>query len=111
MDQRTKVPKIQNHLWRERKAERPSTATLEKPKVLDMRMRNEIDMSEMSRRMMEQLVLQKDQQKGSSDYYSSDFVSSSSSSSSSSTSSLSNSSEEEHISESESEQKKGPINN
>ncbi|KAB7494291.1 Zinc finger protein [Armadillidium nasatum] len=101
-----KSPKNPKSFMERRKADRPSTATLEKPKVLDMRMRNEIDMSEMSRRMMEQLVLQKDQQKGSSDYYSSDFVSSSSSSSSSSTSSLSNSTDEEHISESESEQKK-----
>ncbi|KAK7071235.1 hypothetical protein SK128_008912, partial [Halocaridina rubra] len=60
--------------------QRPSTATLKKPKVLDMSLQHSVDMSEMTRDMLDQVLLSKDNQAGSSDY-SSDFTSSSTSSS------------------------------
>ncbi|XP_042871338.1 zinc finger protein 474-like isoform X1 [Penaeus japonicus] len=62
-----------------RRKVRPSTATLEKPKVLDMSLRHEVDMSEMRRDMLDQVILTKDTHGESSDY-SSDFTSSSPSS-------------------------------
>ncbi|XP_071517846.1 uncharacterized protein [Panulirus ornatus] len=61
------------------KKTRPSTATLKRPKVLDVNLKNAVDMSEMTRSMVDQLILSRDQQSGSSDY-SSDFTSSSPSS-------------------------------
>lgn len=61
---------------------RPSTATLRKPKVLDASLRDALDMSEMTRSMVDQLILSREGQATFSDY-SSDFTSSSSSSPSS----------------------------
>ncbi|XP_069185419.1 dentin sialophosphoprotein [Procambarus clarkii] len=58
---------------------RPATATLKKPKVLDLSLRNAVDMSQMTRSMVDQLILSRDSQSGFSDY-SSDFTSSSPSS-------------------------------
>ncbi|KAK3863135.1 hypothetical protein Pcinc_031048 [Petrolisthes cinctipes] len=71
---------------------RPSTATLKKPKVLDASLRTALDMSKMTRSMVDQLILSRDNQTQQQQpqqshsgfgYYSSDFTSSSSSSSSS----------------------------
>ncbi|XP_050738008.1 nucleolar protein dao-5-like isoform X2 [Eriocheir sinensis] len=62
---------------------RPSTATLRKPKVLDASLREAVDMSEMTRSMVDQLILSRENQSTFSDY-SSDFTSASSSSSPSS---------------------------
>ncbi|KAG7157422.1 Zinc finger protein 474-like, partial [Homarus americanus] len=64
------------------KKNRPGTATLRRPKVLDMSLKNAVDMSEMTRSMVDQLILSRESQSGFSDY-SSDFTNSSSSSPSS----------------------------
>nr|XP_053633760.1 zinc finger protein 474-like isoform X5 [Cherax quadricarinatus] len=59
--------------------QRPGTAVLKRPKVLDMSLKNALDMSEMTRSMVDQLILSHEPQSGFSDY-SSDFTSSSPSS-------------------------------
>ncbi|CAL4105888.1 unnamed protein product, partial [Meganyctiphanes norvegica] len=64
---------------------RPNTATLDKPKVLDLSLREEVDMSELSRHMLDQMLLSRDASQAtggtiSSSDYSSDFSSDSPSS-------------------------------